>query len=185
MKYIPDAWRRRWHDVFQERPVNVVASSLADRKASSDLRLKIVGAMHRAGVHFLAGADVPNPYIYPGYSLHEEFELLAEVGLSPLEILQTATVNPAKFLGREKEIGTIEKGKLADLVLLDANPLEDIRNTTKIAAVVANGRFLSKQDLEKLLSDLEKANSQKQSFLFDFLKPSSSEFSFRNVDICD
>ncbi len=188
MKYIPASTRQRWNEQFQQRPGLV--NSPAERKARSDLRLKIVGAMHRAGVRILAGADAPNPYIFPGFSLHEELELLVEAGLTPLEALQTATINPAKFLGKENEIGTIEKGKLADLVLLEANPLEDIRNTTRIAAVVANGKYLPKADLQKLLSDVEAANlrnesNKKQSVLWDFTNRPNFEFLSDAADICD
>jgi imidazolonepropionase-like amidohydrolase len=111
--------------------------------------------MHRAGVPLLAGTDAPNPYVYPGFSLHEELELLVQAGLSPLEALQTATVNPAKFLGKERELGTIEKGKLADLVLLDANPVEDISNTQRISAVVVNGRYLPRERIQALLAEVE------------------------------
>jgi imidazolonepropionase-like amidohydrolase len=112
---------------------------------------ELVGEMHRAGVKILAGTDLGNPYVYPGFSLHDELALLVQAGLTPLEALQTATLNPAKFFGKETELGTIEKGKLADLVLLDANPLENINNTTKINAVVLNGRLLDRAALDKLL----------------------------------
>ena len=78
-----------------------------------------------------------------------------------MEALQTATLNPAKFLGRENELGTIEKGKVADLVLLDANPLDDIRNTQKIAGVVANGRYFSRAELDNLLAGVERAAGAK------------------------
>ena len=153
MKYIPERSRQRWGDVFQQR--NNAVAPHAERKARSDLRLKIVGAMHRAGVGLLAGADAPNPYVFPGFSLHEELELLVQAGLSPFAALQTATINPAKFLGIEKEIGTIEKGKLADLVLLDADPLANITNTRQINAVIANGRYFSREQLQKMLADVE------------------------------
>ena len=117
--------------------------------------------MRRAGVRILAGTDLGNPYVYPGFSLHDELALLVQAGLTPLEALQTATINPAKFFGKEKELGTIEKGKLADLVLLDANPLEDINNTRKINAVVLNGRLLDRAALDKLLADVEAAANKK------------------------
>ena len=91
----------------------------------------------------------------PGLILHDELALFVKAGLSPFEALKTATVNPAKFMRREKDLGTIETGKLADLVLLDANPLADISNTRKINSVVANGRYLSREFLEKMLSDIE------------------------------
>ena len=113
--------------------------------------------MHRAGVEFLAGTDVSNPYCFPGFSLHDELALLVQAGLSPMEALQSATLNPARFLGKEKELGTVEKGKIADLVLLEANPLEDIRNTTKINSVVLNGRLLERKALDQLLTEVEAA----------------------------
>ena len=104
---------------------------------------KLVGDMHRAGVDFLAGTDMgPNTPVVPGASLHHELELLVESGLSPMEALQSATRNPARYLGKLADMGTIEPGKLADLVLLEANPLEDIRNTRKVRLVVLRGRII-------------------------------------------
>ncbi|MBI1899310.1 MAG: amidohydrolase family protein [Acidobacteria bacterium] len=93
--------------------------------------IKLVGAMHKQGVRILPGTD---DYRYLGFNLHDELALFVEAGLTPMEALQTATRNPAMFFGMEKDLGTIEKGKIADLVLLDANPLADIHNTQKIAA---------------------------------------------------
>jgi len=104
---------------------------------------KLVGAMRRAGVEFLAGTDTgPNTPVAAGAGLHEELELLVQAGLTPMEALQSATRNPARYLGKLADMGTIEPGKLADLVLLDANPLEDIRNTRKIRLVVLKGRII-------------------------------------------
>jgi imidazolonepropionase-like amidohydrolase len=118
-----------------------------------------VWAMHRAGVPFLAGTDSPNPFVFPGFSLHDELALLVgEGGFTPLEALQAATRDPARYLGREKDLGTVESGKLADLVLLDADPLADIHNTTKIAAVVANGQLLPRRELDRMLAEVEAAN---------------------------
>ena len=102
---------------------------------------KLVGDMHRAGVEFLAGTDTsPGTPALPGSSLHDELDLFVASGFTPMEALQTATRNPARYFGKLQEMGTIEPGKLADLVLLDANPLDDIRNTRKIALVVLRGR---------------------------------------------
>jgi len=123
--------------------------------------LETVGKMKRAGVTILAGSDLGASYIFAGSSLHDELALFVEAGLSPLEALQTATINPAKFFGKERELGTIEKGKLADLVLLDANPLADISNTKKISAVVLNGRYLPKESLEKMLANVETTANKK------------------------
>jgi imidazolonepropionase-like amidohydrolase len=106
-------------------------------------------------VEFLAGTDVLNPYCFPGFSLHDELGLLVEAGLSPMEALQAATLNPARFLGKEKDLGTVEKGKIADLVLLDASPLADIGNSRKIDAVVFGGKLLPKAEIQKTLADVE------------------------------
>jgi imidazolonepropionase-like amidohydrolase len=113
---------------------------------------RLVGDMRRAGVEFLAGTDTSplNP-VLPGWGLHQELELLVDSGLTPMEALQAATRNPARYFGKLSEMGTIEEGKSADLVLLDADPLEDIRNTQKIAAVVMRGRYYSRQDLDAML----------------------------------
>jgi imidazolonepropionase-like amidohydrolase len=113
---------------------------------------KLVGDMHRAGVGLLAGTDTSplNP-VLPGWGLHHELALLVECGLSPLEALQTATRNPAQYFGSAKEMGTLEEGKLADLVVLDADPLEDIHNTQAISGVVLKGRYYSRPDLDAML----------------------------------
>lgn len=113
--------------------------------------IPLVALLHRQGVKLLAGTDCAVSIIYPGFSLHEELELLVGAGLSPMEALLTATANPASVLGR-KDLGTIQTGNLADLVLLDGNPLDDIRNTRKIRAVVGRGTVYSRADLDQLLT---------------------------------
>ncbi len=116
----------------------------------------MVGEMHRAGVPILAGTDTAaGVRVYPGFSLHRELELIAQSGLSPMETLQTATRNAGVYLGLS-DTGTIEKGKRADLVLLDANPLDSISNTRKIRSVVINGRYLSRSDLDGLLHTVQR-----------------------------
>jgi imidazolonepropionase-like amidohydrolase len=117
--------------------------------------LELTGAMHKAGVPFMTGTDVPGAYTYPGFSLHDELALLVQAGFTPFEALQAATVNPAEYLNLSDKLGTIEKGKLADLILLDANPLDRIDNTKRIAAVVFNGRYLSKEARENMLAEVE------------------------------
>ena len=106
--------------------------------------LQLVGRMHRAGVPLLAGTDAGSLYDFPGFDLHNELALMVRAGLTPLEVLRTATVNPARALGMTASIGRVAPGMLADLVLLDADPLLDIRNTTRIARVVAAGRISDK-----------------------------------------
>jgi len=157
-KYVPAYWK----DVTWRRFTNEVmhdnTDDLLTRRRFVDKELEVVRAMHGAGIPFLAGTDTPpGVYLFPGFSLHEELQRFVAAGFTPLEALQTATLNPAKFLGMEDHLGSVEKGKLADLVLLDANPLEDIRNTQKIAGVVVNGRYLSRADLDKMLAGVEAA----------------------------
>jgi imidazolonepropionase-like amidohydrolase len=116
---------------------------------------ELVGRMRRAGVRFLAGTDLGNPYLYPGFSLHDELGLLAGSGLTPLEALQSATLGPAEFFRATDSLGTVEPGKVADLVLLEANPLDDIANVGRISAVCAHGALLGRATLDKLLADVQ------------------------------
>jgi hypothetical protein len=124
--------------------------------------LDLVGEMQRAGVKILAGTDVPNAYVIAGFGLHDELALLVKAGLTPMQALQTATRNPAEFFGEARDQGTIEKGKLANLILLDANPLADITNTTRIDAVIQSGRYLSREELDKILTGVEEAAKRKK-----------------------
>ncbi len=105
-------------------------------------QVALVGAMHKAGVRIMAGSDFSDWALVPGVDLHNELALLVEAGFSPMEALQAATLSPAEFLGMRDSLGTVEAGKIADLVLLDANPLESISHTRKINAVVLGGRLL-------------------------------------------
>ncbi len=119
--------------------------------------LSLTRKMHQSGVLFLAGTDTPNPSMLPGFALHDELKFLVSAGFSPMEALQAATLNPARYLGREKDLGTIETGNLADLVLLDANPLDDISNTQKIRAVIVDGRYLARERLDAMLTAVQEA----------------------------
>jgi hypothetical protein len=113
---------------------------------------QMVGLMFRAGVPLLAGTDAMNPYCIPGFSLHDELALLVESGLTPLAALQAATLRPAEFLARAAELGSVAPGKRADLVLLSADPLADIRNTTQIQAVWLRGKYFDRADLDQFLA---------------------------------
>jgi imidazolonepropionase-like amidohydrolase len=115
-------------------------------------RLATVAAMDEAGVRLLAGTDCVGPGLFPGFSLHVELELLVAAGLTPMRALQCATLEPARFLGREQLAGTVEQGRLADLVILDADPLDDIRNTRSIDAVVVDGRHVAQPERQELLA---------------------------------
>jgi imidazolonepropionase-like amidohydrolase len=148
---------RQWKDEARGMPPVMVEVNTALMKAGT----KLVEALHRAGVGFLAGADVGNAFLVPGFSLHKELELMTAAGLSPLEALQTATLNPARFLGATDSLGSIEPGKLADLVLLDADPLEDIRNTRSIRVVVSDGRYFDRAALDGMFDAAQKTVPQR------------------------
>ena len=156
LKYLPPSVRAMW-----ARLANILAGQFTEPEKVYRKELAIVRSMHTAGVRLLAGTDTPNPYCFPGFSLHDELALLVEGGLSPMDALQTATRNPAQFLGREKDLGTVEKGKVADLVLLDADPLKDIKNTHKIASVIVGGKLLTRETLDKMLAEVETEASKK------------------------
>jgi imidazolonepropionase-like amidohydrolase len=113
---------------------------------------QIVGLMFRAGVPLLAGTDAMNPYCLPGFSLHDELALLVESGMTPLAALQAATLRPAEFFVRTEELGVVAPGKRADLVLLAADPLADIHNTTQIQAVWHQGKYFDRAALDALLA---------------------------------
>ena len=133
-----ESWRNRYETAPEPDPT------------FAEWSLAMTGRMHAAGVPIGAGTDTPIGIAIPGYSLHTELERLVEAGLPPLEALRSATVRPAEFLRLADQMGIVEPGMKADLVLLDANPLDDISNTRRVNAVVAAGRYLSSADLENL-----------------------------------
>jgi hypothetical protein len=157
-KYVPKVLLAFWDPAAVDGGRSPEDFAFSRKEFQRDLEL--VGAMQKSGVGILAGTDTSNPFCFPGFSLHDELGLLVQAGLSPMQALQTATLNPARFLGREQDFGTVERGKLADLLLLDANPLDDIANTKKIFAVMVGGRFLPRASLDRMLSGVEARASQ-------------------------
>jgi imidazolonepropionase-like amidohydrolase len=116
--------------------------------------LEITGRAHRAGVNIILGTDAGDTYVFPGSGAHDELGELVKAGLTPAEALATATINSARFAGLEAENGTVEVGKRADLVLLDANPLEEIGNTRRIDSVIIGGRVHDRAALDEMLDDV-------------------------------
>jgi hypothetical protein len=149
--YYPTPFREYWKKRSlddQKRPERA-----ARLKAYYERLFQLVKDMHRLGVGILAGSDSgANEYSFPGFSLHDELAELVAAGLTPMEALQTATLNAAQYLGVTDAFGTVEAGKTADLVLLDANPLREITNTRKIAAVIVGGRLFEKRELQRMLA---------------------------------
>ncbi|MBD8497295.1 amidohydrolase family protein [Paenibacillus arenosi] len=151
IKYVAPAIQKQWLAAMKRTQSNKREVTTVNKmvKINSDLIRK----MNQAGVPIMAGSDTTYmmPNLYYGFSLHEELQLLVKAGLSPLEALQSATINPARYLNSEHKQGTVEEGKLADLVILDANPLTDIRNTTRIHAVVVNGHLLDHTKIKSMV----------------------------------
>ena len=154
-KYIPTHVLENWQKGAKDRDKGATPEEFALRNSFMQASLNIVGKMHAAGVGILAGTDTTAPYVFPGSSLHEELALLVQAGLTPMQALQAATKQPAEFFGKSQSQGTIEPGKFADLLLLDANPLGDIRNTQKIRAVILRGQLLDRAKLDAILSSVE------------------------------
>jgi imidazolonepropionase-like amidohydrolase len=151
-KYLPAWLVKWWEDTSVESPEKDVSLS----RRMFQKRLEIVGILHRSGVPLLAGTDMLLPWVYPGLSLHDELVWFVRAGLSPAEALRTATLNPAVYFERTADLGTVTAGKLADLVLLDADPLSDIGNTRRVRAVVLDGQLFERSTIEKLLDDVAK-----------------------------
>jgi hypothetical protein len=158
LKYVPASVRKEWDPA--KLLGNTSPEDLAALKAEAARDLELVAAMRKAGVRFMAGSDGPDPYVFPGFSLHDELEWLVKSGFSPLQSLQAATLNPALFLRKSDEYGVVESDHAADLLLLEANPLDDIRNTRKIFGVVSGGKYYSHQELETMLQQVEKRAAQ-------------------------
>jgi imidazolonepropionase-like amidohydrolase len=156
-KYAPKFWREKsWPRFTASIIKDLDTDPLAVREKFVQHELDIVKKLEKAGVPFLAGTDTAAGVdVLPGFSLHRELERFVAAGFTPMEALQTATINPAKFLNKLGSFGTVEKGKVADLVLLNANPLDDIRNTEKIEAVIVSGRYFSRARLDGMLNEVE------------------------------
>jgi hypothetical protein len=147
-QYVPRQTRDQWRDQLlgfkQESPM--------DWKTIHEEQVRTVKELHKAGVTLLVGTDIGAPLLVPGMSVHDELQMLVTVaGLTPLEALRAATRDPARTVGLGESLGTIEVGKLADFVLLDANPLANIGNTRRIFAVIRNGGLINRGSLDAAL----------------------------------
>jgi imidazolonepropionase-like amidohydrolase len=151
LKYIPSSIQKEWSEYAKQNASPTPLDRVFER------HLAIADAMHRAGIQILAGTDTAwrVPFTYAGFSLHDELALLVRAGLTPAEALQSATIDPARFLGIEKDLGAVEKGKIANLVLLNADPLDDIHNTTKISEVFLAGKEFDRVELDQMLRTAE------------------------------
>lgn len=145
---VPERLRAAWDGVRIR--TDSQPSAILARRARLQERMLLAAALPAAGVRLMAGSDAGAPYVYPGSSLHEELALLVGAGLTPLDALRAATLWPAEFLGAADSMGTVAPGKVADLVLLEGNPLEDVGNTRRVRAVVLRGVLLGRGRLDSL-----------------------------------
>ena len=156
-KYLPAWMTEWWADVTEVVVGGRTPEQARQIREIYAHRQRLVHLMVELGVPVLAGTDTGNPYLVPGYALHQELELLVEAGLTPLQALRSATYEPAKLLRREDSLGTVTPGKAADLVVLDNDPLRDIRNTRQIHALVIDGRLIDHEERIRLLAAVEQA----------------------------
>jgi hypothetical protein len=154
--YIPEAYRQPWierHAIFAPK----TPEQIEIQRRFLESQTALVGRMEEAGVPLVAGTDCNNPFVFPGFSLHDELANLVQAGLTPMRAIQAATRDAARCLGIEHQHGTVSPGKAADFVVLDADPLHDITNTTRIHAVVTRGRLIDSAERERILAGVRAA----------------------------
>ena len=149
LAFVPPDVAKEWRASINDKAA-IARAAWMQRQSSNDW--KLTGEMHRAGVSLLVGSDSLDPFVFPGESLHRELEEFVRAGFTPLEAVEAATSGATQFLGRDKDFGTIEVGKTADLVLLDANPMENILNTRKILTVIYKGKLFDRAALDAMLA---------------------------------
>jgi imidazolonepropionase-like amidohydrolase len=154
LAFVPPALAKQWRDSFNDDRMKKRAAWLG-RQASNDW--KLTSELHQAGIPLLVGSDSLDPFVFPGESLHKELGELVRAGFSPGEALRSATLGAVRFLNKEGNFGTIEKGKVADLVMLSANPLDNVANVRKIDAVILGGKYLDRAAIDRLLAGAKAA----------------------------
>jgi imidazolonepropionase-like amidohydrolase len=156
MRYVSRETQSKWAEVKRSL-LQEAGATVESATRTMDVRRKLIKALHRGGAGLLLGSDAPQIYNVPGFATHRELEALVAAGLTPYEGLETGTRNVAAFFGTLATTGTIEIGKQADLILLDGNPLSDIRNTAKQSGVMVRGRWLPKAEIETRLAAIARS----------------------------
>jgi imidazolonepropionase-like amidohydrolase len=145
--YVLEIWNQKMNP-YTKSQIDNFANSTRVRYL---FELRLIGKMNKKGVKFIAGTDFPNPYVFPGFSLHDELSLMVKGGMPALDALRSATINPAIFMNKKADFGSVEVGKLASLVLLNKNPLENIGNTKTIETVIIRGKVYNRRALDLML----------------------------------
>jgi imidazolonepropionase-like amidohydrolase len=154
LEYLPPAIRQEWRSIRASRARRDTAY-FQEKRARVEQEIWLVGLIFRDQGHILAGTDAGVAFSYPGFSLHDELALLVQAGLTPLEALRAATIEPARYLGMEDSVGTIRVGARADLVLLRENPLSAISATRTIESVILRGRLLDREGRDRLMAGVK------------------------------
>ncbi|HEY0708895.1 MAG TPA: amidohydrolase family protein [Polyangia bacterium] len=152
LQYVPPRTREQWARGQAERAQTPVSPEQL-RKLMA-LRDRLLSAMANAGGLVMLAADAPQRYNVPGFSLRHEMAAMVKAGLTPWQVVEAATTAPARYLGLERDFGTVAVGKRADLILIDGNPLEDVANIFRSSGVMANGRWLPRAELDALLAGI-------------------------------
>ena len=151
LKYVPPQWISNWRqNVINTRQNNPADDGMAEIVE----RRRILKALRDAGAKIAFGTDSPQLFSVPGFSIHREMQSMLQAGMTPFEILASGTRNVGRYYGKENEFGTVAAGRRADLVLLDANPLTDVRNFSRRAGVMVNGRWLPESEIQARLSQI-------------------------------
>lgn len=156
LRWVPAPNRADWEAWMIKRVSGMKPEEAAAFRRFADWQIQLVRRMNEEHVRLLAGTDVATDWTVPGFSLHDELSAFVEAGLTPLESLRTATLNPARYFEKTNEFGSVAKGMAADLVLINGDPLSDIRNVRRISGVVANGRYLDRAALDAMLATAER-----------------------------
>jgi imidazolonepropionase-like amidohydrolase len=156
MRYVSPDTRAEWAEV-KDGMLAETGSTPQSARRMSEMRRRLIMALHAGGAGLLLGSDAPQIYNVPGFSTHRELASLVEAGLTPFQALEPGTRNVAAFFGTENETGTVATGKRADLVLLDADPLADIGNTARLAGVMVRGRWLPRSEIDRRLAQVAAA----------------------------
>ena len=158
MSYLAEGTRSYWKETVKTDLQNYASEDWQNFRKRYEIEKKMVKILADENVNILAGTDFDNPFAFPGFSLHDELALYVEFGMKPLEALRSATINPVRYLKMTDSLGSIEKGKRADFVLLNGNPLTNISNTKNIFALMSNGKLYTAGELERMKAEVQKRN---------------------------
>ena len=175
MRFVPPAWLASWDPSKDFRMKDLTDADFELLRKADDVRKNITRRLHDAGARILLGTDNPNPFVVPGFSIHEELRNLVDAGLSPYEAIKAGTRDAAEFLNALPDFGTIEVGKRADLILLEANPLENVENITKRIGVMVRGEWFTEDQLEEMLEKLVRSYKLDKSRLATAFDPALDE----------